>query len=119
MTILMVESHYHANITDMLVDGATAALDKGGAEFERVSVPGALEIPAAIALAAIQADDARAAGKVMACGGGSEQLSDEDMDAALNRGVPMACGGSKQQLPDAVETLPAQKQAATALDAHP
>ena len=52
MTILMVESHYHANITDMLVDGATAALDKGGAEFERVSVPGALEIPAAIALAA-------------------------------------------------------------------
>jgi len=33
--------------------------------------------------------------------------------------VPMACGGSKQQLPDAVETLPAQKQAATALDAHP
>ena len=74
---------------------------------------------AAIALAAIQADDARAAGKVMACGGGSEQLSDADMDAALNRGVPMACGGSKQQLPDAVETLPAQKQAATALDAHP
>ena len=52
MTILMVESHYHANITDMLVDGATAALDTGGAEFERVSVPGALEIPAAIALAA-------------------------------------------------------------------
>ena len=33
------------------MDGATAALEKGMARFERVSVPGVLEIPAAIAIA--------------------------------------------------------------------
>jgi 6,7-dimethyl-8-ribityllumazine synthase len=50
--VLIVESRYHENVADALVDGATAALEKGGAQFERVSVPGALEIPPAIALAA-------------------------------------------------------------------
>ena len=30
------------------MDGATAALERGGAHFDRVSVPGALEIPSAI-----------------------------------------------------------------------
>lgn len=52
MNILIVESRYHPEVTDTLVDGATAALDKGGARFERMSVPGVLEIPAAIAMAA-------------------------------------------------------------------
>jgi 6,7-dimethyl-8-ribityllumazine synthase len=50
--VLIVESRYHENVADALVDGATAALEKGGAQFERISVPGALEIPPAIALAA-------------------------------------------------------------------
>jgi 6,7-dimethyl-8-ribityllumazine synthase len=52
MTVLIVESRYHPAISDVLVDGATAALAKCGMPFERASVPGALEIPAAIALAA-------------------------------------------------------------------
>jgi 6,7-dimethyl-8-ribityllumazine synthase len=51
MNILIVESRYHPAIADALVDGATGALEKGGARFERVSVPGVLEVPAAIALA--------------------------------------------------------------------
>ncbi len=51
MNILIVESRYHPDVTDTLVDGATAALEKSGARFERVSVPGVLEIPAAIAIA--------------------------------------------------------------------
>ena len=52
MNILIVESRYHAAVSDALADGATAALEKGGAHFEIVAVPGALEIPAAIRLAA-------------------------------------------------------------------
>jgi 6,7-dimethyl-8-ribityllumazine synthase len=50
--ILIVEARFYAHISDALLDGATAALEKGGAHFERLAVPGALEIPPAIALAA-------------------------------------------------------------------
>ena len=52
MNILIVEARYHPEITDALVDGATAALELGGAHFERAAVPGVLEIPPAIAIAA-------------------------------------------------------------------
>jgi len=51
MNILIVESRFHPDVAAALVDGATAALEKGGARFERISVPGALELPAAIAIA--------------------------------------------------------------------
>jgi 6,7-dimethyl-8-ribityllumazine synthase len=52
MNILIVEARYHAFIADRLADGATAALEKGGATFERIAVPGVLEIPPAVAIAA-------------------------------------------------------------------
>jgi 6,7-dimethyl-8-ribityllumazine synthase len=52
MRVLVVESRYHEAVSDALLDGATSALEKGSASFERLSVPGALEIPPAIALAA-------------------------------------------------------------------
>src|SRR4051812_32321963 len=51
MDILIVEARYHPDVADALVDGATAALEKGMARFERLAVPGVLEIPAAIAIA--------------------------------------------------------------------
>ncbi len=51
MNILIVEARYHPDVANTLVDGATAALEKGGARFERAAVPGVLEIPAAIAIA--------------------------------------------------------------------
>ena len=51
MNILIVEARYHPDVADALVDGATAALEKGGARFERLAVPGVLEVPAAIAIA--------------------------------------------------------------------
>jgi 6,7-dimethyl-8-ribityllumazine synthase len=50
--ILIVEARYYAHIANALLGGAQAALDAGGADYERVEVPGAFEIPAAIALAA-------------------------------------------------------------------
>jgi 6,7-dimethyl-8-ribityllumazine synthase len=52
VNILIVEARFYAHISDQLLDGATAALEAGGAHFERVSVPGALEIPPAILFAA-------------------------------------------------------------------
>lgn len=52
MNILIVEARYHPDVADALTDGATKALQLGGAHFTRASVPGALEIPAAIALGA-------------------------------------------------------------------
>lgn len=51
-SILIVEARFYAHISDSLLEGAVAAIEKAGAHFERISVPGALEIPTAIALAA-------------------------------------------------------------------
>jgi 6,7-dimethyl-8-ribityllumazine synthase len=50
--ILVVEARYYNHIADDLLKGATAALTQAGAAFDVVTVPGALEIPAAIAIAA-------------------------------------------------------------------
>jgi len=49
--LLIVEARFYAEISDMLLAGATRALAEVGATFDRVTVPGALEIPAAIRLA--------------------------------------------------------------------
>ena len=48
---LIVEARFYEEIVDAQVAGAIAALEAGGASFARVSVPGALEIPGAIAMA--------------------------------------------------------------------
>jgi 6,7-dimethyl-8-ribityllumazine synthase len=52
MNILIVEARFYSHISDALLDGAMAALEKSEARFERITVPGALEIPTAIAMAA-------------------------------------------------------------------
>ena len=49
--VLVVEARFYASINDLLLAGANAALEAAGALIERVVVPGALEIPPAIALA--------------------------------------------------------------------
>lgn len=46
--ILIVEATFYPEISRLLLDGATAALERGGAYFDSVAVPGALEIPPAI-----------------------------------------------------------------------
>jgi 6,7-dimethyl-8-ribityllumazine synthase len=50
--ILIVEARFYAHLNDMLIAGARAALEAEGHEAEVLTVPGALEIPGAIALAA-------------------------------------------------------------------
>lgn len=47
--LLIVEARFYEDLSDALLKGATAALDEAGAKYDVVTVPGALEIPAAIA----------------------------------------------------------------------
>lgn len=49
--IMVIEARFYDDISDALLDGATRALDAAGATYERFTVPGALEIPAAIMFA--------------------------------------------------------------------
>ncbi|MBB4640948.1 6,7-dimethyl-8-ribityllumazine synthase [Rhizorhapis suberifaciens] len=49
---LIVEARFYDHLNDMLVDGAKTALDEAGHKYEVMMVPGALEIPGAIAMAA-------------------------------------------------------------------
>jgi 6,7-dimethyl-8-ribityllumazine synthase len=49
--ILIVEARFYGDISDALLAGATAALKAAGAEYDTITVPGALEIPGAIAMA--------------------------------------------------------------------
>lgn len=49
--ILIVEARFYSDLADELLKGATDALDAYGAGYDVVTVPGALEIPAAIAFA--------------------------------------------------------------------
>jgi 6,7-dimethyl-8-ribityllumazine synthase len=50
--VLLVGAGFYKHIYDLQLAGARAALDAGGHKHELIEVPGALEIPAAIALAA-------------------------------------------------------------------
>jgi 6,7-dimethyl-8-ribityllumazine synthase len=49
--MLIVEARFYNTIADELLRGATYVLDQAGATYERLTVPGALEVPAAIAMA--------------------------------------------------------------------
>ena len=49
--VLIVEARYYEEIGEMLLAGAEQVLKDAGATFDRVNVPGALEIPAAIRIA--------------------------------------------------------------------
>jgi 6,7-dimethyl-8-ribityllumazine synthase len=50
-TILLVEARFYDHLNDMLLAGARAAIDEAGHRHETITVPGALEVPGAIALA--------------------------------------------------------------------
>jgi 6,7-dimethyl-8-ribityllumazine synthase len=51
-TILLTEARVDPHLTDMLLQGARAAVEAAGHQHETLTVPGALELPGAIALAA-------------------------------------------------------------------
>ena len=49
--VLIAEARFYAHLNDMLLAGARAAIEAAGHSHETVTVPGALELPATIALA--------------------------------------------------------------------
>ena len=49
--VLVIEARYYEKIADELLAGALAELEAAGVSFERVTVPGALEIPLALSQA--------------------------------------------------------------------
>jgi 6,7-dimethyl-8-ribityllumazine synthase len=50
LNILIVEARYYDHIAEALLRGAMKVLEEAGATVERITVPGALEIPGAIAM---------------------------------------------------------------------
>ncbi|WP_374332728.1 6,7-dimethyl-8-ribityllumazine synthase [Aestuariivirga sp.] len=49
--ILILEARFYGDLCDEMCRGAIAAVERAGATWERMAVPGALEIPGAIAMA--------------------------------------------------------------------
>ncbi|MFW5634719.1 MAG: 6,7-dimethyl-8-ribityllumazine synthase [Erythrobacter sp.] len=54
--ILIVEARFYEHLNDQLIAGARAVIEAAGHEAEVLTVPGALEVPGAIALAAESGD---------------------------------------------------------------
>ena len=50
--VLIVEARFYGHINDLLLAGARAVIEATGHSHETVTVPGALEVPGAVALAA-------------------------------------------------------------------
>jgi 6,7-dimethyl-8-ribityllumazine synthase len=102
--ILIVEARYYDDLADLLLAGAMAVLDEAGAEVERIGVPGALEIPPAVAMAVEAAQhNGRAFDGVVALGcvirGDTihfEIVSSESarglMDIGITRALPIGNG---------------------------
>ena len=54
--VLIVEARFYDDMADALAEGAAAVLDDAGIAYERVAVPGVLEVPVAIKYAAASGD---------------------------------------------------------------
>lgn len=58
MNVLIIEARYYDHINDLALQGARAALAAAGARYEVLTVPGALEIPAALQMSLDKGYDA-------------------------------------------------------------
>jgi 6,7-dimethyl-8-ribityllumazine synthase len=99
--ILIVESRYYEDIAAMLLSGATRALEAAHAAYDLITVPGALEIPQAIALALDAERDAYAGAVALGCVVRGETshydiVAGESaralMDIGIARGIPVGNG---------------------------
>jgi 6,7-dimethyl-8-ribityllumazine synthase len=97
MRILLVEARFYPHVSDALYDGAVQALGAADAIFDRLEVPGALEIPAAIGLAADQYDGFVALGCVIRGETYHFEIVAQEsarglMDLSVNRGLCIGNG---------------------------
>lgn len=102
--VLIVEARFYDDIADELLAGARGALEKAGAAVDVLTVPGALEIPAMIAIALDAAARAGApyeAAVALGCvirgeTGHYDIVAGESsralMDLAVARGLPLGNG---------------------------
>jgi len=99
--ILLIEARYYEDIADELIAGAIAELDAHGASYDRVAVPGALEIPQALAAAAALFPDVYTGAVALGCVIRGETTHYDVvvhnanywlMDVAINAGVPVGNG---------------------------
>ena len=104
--LLIVESRFYADIADALISGAEREITKNGAVSERVVVPGAFEIPGAIALAAGRYDGYVALGCVIrgetthydyVCGESARGLMDLSVHRKLAIGYGIVTVDSMEQ----------------------
>src|SRR4029078_1714081 len=104
--ILVVESRYYPEIADALISGAEREISRSGATLERVVVPGAFEIPGAIALAAERYDGFLALGCVIrgetthydyVCGESARGLMDLSIQKRLAIGHGIGPANTKEQ----------------------
>jgi 6,7-dimethyl-8-ribityllumazine synthase len=51
LRFVVVEGRFYREYSDLLLEGARKVLDEAGAEYDVITVPGALEVPAAIVMA--------------------------------------------------------------------
>jgi 6,7-dimethyl-8-ribityllumazine synthase len=63
--LLIVEARFYAHLNDLLLAGARAVIEAAGHAHETITVPGALEVPGAIALAGDRYDAFVALGVVI------------------------------------------------------
>ena len=68
--MLIAEARFYAHLNDMLLDGARGAIEAAGHSHETITVPGALELPGAIALARVAAVHAGAGHRACRAGAG-------------------------------------------------
>lgn len=55
--LLVIDARFYEDISDELFSGAKQAIERAGATLDRVSVPGVLEIPAALSMALASMED--------------------------------------------------------------
>ncbi|HYI04242.1 MAG TPA: 6,7-dimethyl-8-ribityllumazine synthase [Reyranella sp.] len=95
---LIVEARFYENVADELLAGAKAALTEAGASFDVVTVPGSLEVPAAIAMAIGTGYDGFVAlgcvirGETMHFEIVSNESARALMDLAVGRGIAIGNG---------------------------
>lgn len=95
--VLLIEARFYEDISDALAAGAIAALEAAGATYDRITVPGALEIPGVILMALDRYDAFVALGCVIrgetthydyVCGESARGLQ----DLAVRKGLAIGYG---------------------------